>query len=1754
MSAQGPGSAPGKPGGWRGRKPPAASGRSAATKGAGWAQRPDRSAESATRWHRLKVGLWLLLAVALIAGFLVYLMYRPMRTPLLMAAATDYAPPWPPNAWAKEDLQGLTVLDRQEVATCHQLSWESNEEGLRQLRTQLDAVRPGGPSKDVVIVYLSVHGAVDAQGRPCLIPPGAAIEGREWLPIKDLLQTLFVENRPGRLPDRVRKLLVLDAGRVHCNWGAGVLYNAFAERLSEVVGELKVPNLAVLNSTSPGQAAWASPDLGGSAFGHFFSQAMQGAADAEQGNHDGKVSLQELYRYLAAHVRQWTLENRADVQTPMLVPADPEMELVYARPSARTESSTPSSAPDPRWDDVARLWVRHQELARVPPYRLSPLAWEAFQHKLLRLEELALAGAAYDDEFRQTKTDSAVLADQLAAQAAPRRLPAFSLPLAAHFVWWGAEEADRLHKKSPWNQPETPAVPAAAPANEPKPDAPPAATDAKASASAKKETAQVAPPAKDAAPKPGQKEPVAPVPAGNQPTTAKPAQAKAADPAQADAPATAPRYDYYPAAAAAWRWCLDDPTRERIDRVLDFLSATESRPAADVAEIQFLRMLAEQLDWQAAAERVQDALFVRRWASNAGAPAEPQVQYLIRPLVDRADAARRQGDDQLLVGTPTALDQADAHWTEAVGGEEKLAGYRWAVAAAERAATAVALRDRAWAEVPYLAKWAQSESRLSKSADAGELRLLVLAAHTLSDEIENAIRKGAPTKELDAAGTLVESQLAGCEKTLADESYRLRAMAGDDQRTLRDIEDLLSVPLVSGDDRNRLREKYLRIARALATATGGGSTKIAEPATSAPADDGTPTREPLLPAREHLALTILDRSFLETGEEDAAAREPPRDAASDAESTSVTLSRVEQVKLLTAQGATVRSLLESIRATATAHLAQTQQAAEQAEQSPLPAANVRAGASRADRLVRAAAGLLGRSLWTNPRDEPGRQLAELDLRFLLDWQARRALDDFWGSPTGDPPPYFQTVVRECLTAARDLGRPVGASSGEEKRLAEQAERLAQAAAQGIQTTSPDLLVDDVDPYLVQTTSAALAEHLPAGVSAFAVRFADGQAVPLSRPDQPQTALGRLPVPVTASAAPEQLRYAIRNQANLSQQRSLRASVFYRGHAWRSEFFVQPAHGLEIVYEPPRYPAPTVTVFGQARQQASVVFILDCSGSMMRRLGGVETQGRLIDLARDTLEAILLRLVGPDDPFRVGVLVYGHRCGWNPAPGRHSELVLPDPARPGQFAPAPSDFALHPNSDVESVLPLGAFSDRIRRQLETRLDALPAMGQTPLYLAVIQAIAAVRQEPPENRLHVVAITDGFNDQTSGGPPDARKYRTDVEDVLSTLGSRRVQLDIVGFDLVAKTPNEQASEKDVKALAARTGGAFHSAADPSSLLKALEKSLGLVQYTVQAVAARPGAKPSPATTEPVELGRSVTVEQPPGLKRDYRVALVDPERPAAADIVLEGGEAIQLYLAADPQQRERRLVHRRYDRDLRASAERANDPLDPNRRFFLGAHLPERLGPSVRFPVSIQNADAEQFSPRPAEAWVEVRPRLPDRSLGPAYSFYDLTFEADRPVPVLSCRAPAWPENAASAAIRLWSKMSKTEPDHSVPLERFADQAIVLKAAPDVRFSLEIERREKPEDPHQVVLTERHPPGSGLDAVKVEMWPPPERTVHRYSFETATVRHTFVYSPVAAGQLRDARILLTSRQRLAEGAIAPAEPLELTIPRAAVPLGR
>lgn len=269
--------------GWReASKPGRAAGSSPASgkaRGAGWTRKTvDDRYESALLRYRLRVAFWTLLFFGLAGAFVAYLIWRPVQTPLIAYAATSYAAPLPPNAWANEDLVGLRALgskggllkEKRIVEYCEMPAWESKDKWFRALREQVEKSVPGGPTKKwswseggAVIIYLSLHGALDESGEPCLIPPGASPwQSSQWVRVGELLNELFLyQDEKGRYATKIKgwdKLLVLDCNRIDANWNAGQFYNSFAARLRDVVQKANVPKLYVLNSTSAGQSAWAA--------------------------------------------------------------------------------------------------------------------------------------------------------------------------------------------------------------------------------------------------------------------------------------------------------------------------------------------------------------------------------------------------------------------------------------------------------------------------------------------------------------------------------------------------------------------------------------------------------------------------------------------------------------------------------------------------------------------------------------------------------------------------------------------------------------------------------------------------------------------------------------------------------------------------------------------------------------------------------------------------------------------------------------------------------------------------------------------------------------------------------------------------------------------------------------------------------------------------------------------------------------------------------------------------------------------------------------------------------------------------------------------------------------------------------------------------------------------------------------------------------------------------------------------------------
>src|SRR5262245_40326490 len=161
----------------------------------------DSGYESKKLWYRTKIGILAGLALGLIGVFVWLLLFLEPWPGLIAIPVTRYDWPIPPNAQAKEDYDQLLALDQQTLRVKGQYdSWNtgdkdalSREHAIKQLNDQLEQFWRGKRSwfkqnREVVIIYLSMHGAVDGQGTPRLLLPHApALDSQAWLPVSDIL-------------------------------------------------------------------------------------------------------------------------------------------------------------------------------------------------------------------------------------------------------------------------------------------------------------------------------------------------------------------------------------------------------------------------------------------------------------------------------------------------------------------------------------------------------------------------------------------------------------------------------------------------------------------------------------------------------------------------------------------------------------------------------------------------------------------------------------------------------------------------------------------------------------------------------------------------------------------------------------------------------------------------------------------------------------------------------------------------------------------------------------------------------------------------------------------------------------------------------------------------------------------------------------------------------------------------------------------------------------------------------------------------------------------------------------------------------------------------------------------------------------------------------------------------------------------------------------------------------------------------------
>ncbi len=392
--------------GWRGSQPSTGT---AASPTPAWrstpAELPSRLIDRQRQRRSVITVVLFLLATALFGILVRDLVFYPRMVPFVALCVTDYAQPLPPNGWAREDLDQFLDPNtglQEKTLVIEDLSLElrSLDRARRSLAAALSRSRNNAVHSGTLIVYISMHGFVNDQNQVALLLPDSdPVNSRTWWPLQEVFHAIKDQN----LPADALKLVILDCNRSLTYLPAGVACNNLASCLEEEVARSGLENLAILNSTSPGEMGWQSRDMHGSVFAQFLRVGLAGAADRQShGNHNRKISLHELHDFLVDSVDRWAWTHRRSRQRPMLVPAAiPNRMLTWTLGRTEVESiiaeaeTQATPVPSVAIDVVSRLWFDFHALQKADRFRTNPMKKAEIEHQLLWLETALIAGGDY---------------------------------------------------------------------------------------------------------------------------------------------------------------------------------------------------------------------------------------------------------------------------------------------------------------------------------------------------------------------------------------------------------------------------------------------------------------------------------------------------------------------------------------------------------------------------------------------------------------------------------------------------------------------------------------------------------------------------------------------------------------------------------------------------------------------------------------------------------------------------------------------------------------------------------------------------------------------------------------------------------------------------------------------------------------------------------------------------------------------------------------------------------------------------------------------------------------------------------------------------------------------------------------------------------------------------------------------------------------------------------------------------------------
>jgi hypothetical protein len=1137
----------------------------------------------------------------------------------------------------------------------------------------------------------------------------------------------------------------------------------------------------------------------------------------------------------------------------------------------------------------------------------------------------------------------------------------------------------------------------------------------------------------------------------------------------------------------AWKRLMDSRVNGTADEIIDASKAAQV--ARDLTETQFLAAIRQQQIaslWPNTI-KLEDVQARRTAAEEASVPREPsgkpgdeRAHYFGRSAADKADPQRRLAEDLMFVGQRNAAKQ----YPKLARATDDLNA--WTSQVMQDASGAFRTRDEVYAVTPYLADWLCSP--LSGAIQdrqqliVGRLVPLLQETGALNDALNDIdklkdaeyLKPGTPLP-LRLQAERVRSEFDAIRARFEEKCKELAKKGKDDSAEWRQLEAALQTPIIPATARDKLRTKQAELA------------------------------------------TELHHAFFEhESEPKHNDKEGEAESAHQKHKESSYLETVHQWKvhplfeiLRTAAPGIESPLKWSTKANADARSALKEHRTEKEKETGKVAA-ARHRLSDAETDLRSKAALI-----CNPLNEKSdgkdavSELRQFDIQQLLIWNGQRAAAELWQNTvrTDSPTPFFARAAHAYLHAADGLIEPRLAAVTDQIDHIERSipkpegfsiKPTAQVASENEKAAIVSIAVgDDGD-----------SSQFSSGVGALYLREGSQRLVDLPIQTDPPGRAGY----VDMSAIGKKPQVFDMNIADASAYNSaMQAVVFFRGRDIPNGFDLPVLNGLRVDYKPYHYQDQSITLVGDRLQRSSIEFILDCSESMEEQTsirgevkGKNETAQRL-SLAQKQLKTMLDELVArnqQNEDIHVGLRLFGHRVGWFNGIANGTMLVQENYKK--QEAELKK---LGPSRDIEVALTVGKFDDTANEDIKHRIDGLKPYGETPLYLALKEALQDFQAESTDSRKCIIAITDGKNNQTS---PD-----TYAEGVLETWKKYRVPIYILGFD-ITKDEAEQA-RREYTELATATGGKFLPVNNGNELLNTLRQTLLIDLYSVLE-----------SGHPPTKLNESTPIDTAQ-LPKDYTVSY----RGINKSVRLEGGEAIALYMSDNGQD----IIAKPYKPEIEPIVLRAATSRKP---LQLRIHRPmrDKAHDAVQFSISLQvDPRADHFTGRPLETWLEITPLGDNSSEYQSYVFYDVNFEPQEPVPVLNWKALNWPKDATRAQIRFWCKYVPTTPTQAIPL-----RDLVGKTQSVAGVGLTAKTSNEGAD-YLVRIEEQHgPQPSGIYGFRIgfenELHEKPIRVIHQFDAHRGVATHSY-YFP---GELREslerpqiARVVITSGKDLKDGAL-------------------